>query len=80
MKCPRCGHEMTLDSHRKYGLMMCYDCGYMEGRNMGEDTTPGETNFSRLKKLNFNETVALLSAGLEIDAEHLAEWLEHTAD
>ena len=20
MKCPRCGHEMTLDTHRKYAL------------------------------------------------------------
>lgn len=32
MKCPRCGHEMTLDTHRKYALNMCYECGYIEGR------------------------------------------------
>ena len=32
MKCPRCGSEMTLDSHRKYSAYMCYECGYIEGR------------------------------------------------
>ena len=37
MKCPRCGHEMTLDGHRKIDLFMCYECGYIEGRNMGPE-------------------------------------------
>lgn len=35
MKCPRCGNEMVLDTHRKYPLNMCYECGYMEGRPVG---------------------------------------------
>ena len=30
MKCPRCGSEMTLDTHRKYPVNMCYECGYNE--------------------------------------------------
>ena len=34
MKCPRCGAEMVLDNHRKYEAWMCYECGYMEGRNL----------------------------------------------
>ena len=36
MKCPRCGSEMTLDSHRKIPLNMCYECGYIEGRTLKE--------------------------------------------
>lgn len=74
MKCPRCGHEMTLDSHRKYPLNMCYECGYMEGRNM-DPVKDGETNFKRMKALNFNEMVAFLSTGLNISEEQLADWL-----
>ena len=60
MKCPRCGHEMTLDTHRKYALNMCYECGYIEGRLIDPEKK-GETNFERLKKLNFNEMLAFLS-------------------
>lgn len=48
MKCPRCGHEMTLDTHRKYALNMCYECGYIEGRLIDPEKK-GETNFERLK-------------------------------
>ena len=44
MKCPRCGHEMTLDTHRKYALNMCYECGYIEGRLIDPEKK-GETNF-----------------------------------
>ena len=73
MKCPRCGSEMTLDSHRKYPLEMCYNCGYMEGRNMGPDEN--RTNFAHLRTLNFNETVAFLSDHLGLDPEKLADWL-----
>ena len=40
MKCPRCGCEMELDSHRKIPLNMCYNCGYIEGRT----TEGGELN------------------------------------
>ena len=39
MKCPRCGNEMVLDTHRKYPLNMCYECGYMEGRPVGDTTS-----------------------------------------
>ena len=82
MKCPRCGSEMELDSHRKIPLNMCYTCGYIEGRNMegGELTS---SNFSHLKGLNLNETAAFLSLGLKakgihVSEEDLADWLcEH---
>ncbi len=79
MKCPRCGHEMAVDSHRKYAVQMCYECGYMEGRDLGGTPVKGETNFSRMKELNFNELVAFLSAGLDLDKEKLADWLDNTA-
>ena len=83
MKCPRCGSEMELDSHRKIPLNMCYNCGYIEGR-----TTDGgvleRTNFEHLNGLNVNEAAAFLSLGLKskgIDASEdlIADWLvEHT--
>lgn len=47
MKCPRCGHEMTLDTHRKYALNMCYECGYIEGRLIDPEKK-GESNFERI--------------------------------
>ena len=75
MKCPRCGSEMTIDTHRKYAVPMCYECGYMEGRSMGEETLAAETNFSRMKKLNLNELVAFLSKGLGVPAAKLSDWL-----
>ena len=80
MKCPRCGHEMNTDTHRKYAVQMCYQCGYMEGRDMGGAPVRGETNVSRMKSLNFNELVAFLSAELKLDPVALADWLDNTAD
>ncbi len=76
MKCPRCGSEMTLDSHRKIPLNMCYNCGYIEGRAV--DDMSGKTNFERLQKLNINEMAAFLSAGLNIGEDKIAEWLAET--
>ncbi len=73
MKCPRCGSEMTLDSHRKIPLNMCYECGYIEGRAV--DDVSGKTNFERLRSLNMNEMAAFLSAGLGVEEEKTAEWL-----
>ena len=70
MKCPRCGHEMTLDTHRKYALNMCYECGYIEGRLIDPEKK-GESNFERMKKLNFNEMVAFLTKGLKLDEAKL---------
>ena len=80
MKCPRCGHEMVEDTHRKIPLMMCYECGYMEGRNLGPITSSGETNFARMKKLSINELIPFLSKGLDLDPVRLAAWLEDTAE
>ncbi len=79
MKCPQCGAEMTLDSHRKIPLMMCYECGYIEGRNI-EVKKKGETNYEHLKKLNFNEMVAFLSRKLNMPEERFAAWLDDEAE
>ena len=77
MKCPRCGSEMTLDSHRKYSAFMCYECGYMEGRNLGDNIQERRiTNFERLRAMNFNEAVTYLSKGLGLKEEKVSAWLE----
>ena len=77
MKCPQCGHEMMLDSHRKIPLNMCYECGYIEGRPV-EKQRGKVTNFQHTKSLNLNELVAFLSAGIGVDEKKLAAWLEGT--
>lgn len=80
MKCPRCGCEMTLDGHRKYDVMMCYECGYMEGRNLGENIQQRTiTNYERLRKMSFNETVAFLSSRLGLNETKVSSWLEDYA-
>ena len=79
MKCPQCGSEMVLDSHRKIPLMMCYECGYIEGRNIGPKEK-GETNFEHMKKLNFNETVAFLAGKLHLPEAKISSWLDDSAD
>ena len=75
MKCPRCGKEMVLDSHRKIPLMMCYECGYIEGRSL--DGQEGKTNYEHMKALNFNEMVAFLAGGLDLDKDTVANWLDN---
>ena len=74
MKCPRCGKEMTIDSHRKIPLPMCYECGYIEGRNV-EQTWGEATNYAHLKTLNLNEAAAFIASGLNLDSGAVAEWL-----
>ena len=80
MKCPRCGAEMTLDGHRKIDLYMCYECGYIEGRNMGPATTAGMSNYERLKQLTLTESASLLSGGLDLDLGKVTAWLEKPVD
>ena len=65
---------MTIDTHRKYAVEMCYECGYIEGRS--NDVKPGITNFERLKALNFNELTAFISAGLGVEANKVSAWLD----
>lgn len=77
MKCPRCGNEMIMDGHRKIDMFMCYECGYIEGRNMEENNLhEGETNFQRLRALNFNETVAFMVKGLGVEEKRIRAWLD----
>lgn len=75
MKCPRCSNEMVTDSHRKIPLKMCYECGYIEGRNvlMAQGAI---TNFAHSKSLDINELASFLSQGLDIDREELMLWLK----
>ena len=80
MKCPRCGNEMTLDEHRNYPLFMCYECGYMEGREFGGVQEKGESNFERLKTLSFNEAVAFLAKGLQVGEEAVASFLGDSSE
>lgn len=78
MKCPRCGHEMVIDGHRKIDMFMCYDCGYIEGRNTGDVAADkAVTNYERLRGLNFNEAVAFLANGLGVDQDKLALWMDN---
>ncbi len=78
MKCPRCGNEMVLDTHRKYPLNMCYECGYMEGRPVGDTTS--KTNYEHMKNLNFNEMVVFLSKGLGVSEAVVSNWLNDPLD
>lgn len=78
MKCPRCGSEMTLDSHRKIPLNMCYNCGYIEGRAV--DDVKGKTNFERMRSLNINEMAALLAEGFGLEESKVADWLTDAID
>lgn len=79
MKCPRCGSEMVLDSHRKIPLNMCYECGYIEGRTL-EDEPPLKNNYIKLKNLNMDQTASFLSKGLkqkglDVDKAIILDWL-----
>ncbi len=79
MKCPQCGSEMELYSHRKIPLQMCYNCGYMEGRDMGPKPD-NSSNFAHMKALNFNEMVIFLSTGLKLNPDEVADWLDDTPE
>ncbi len=58
-------------------MLMCYDCGYIEGRNTGDTgAVKASTNYERLRGLNFNETVAFIAQGLGLDEERLATWMD----
>ena len=72
---------MVLDGHRKIDLYMCYECGYIEGRNMGPETfTPKVSNFTRLRGMNLNESAAFIAQGLGVRESRVAEWLESTSN
>ena len=78
MKCPRCGSEMYVDSHRKYDLHMCYDCGYIEGRSYDEGDSAMDhklTNFERMRSMNQNEVIAFIAGGMNIDPRLVSTWL-----
>ena len=79
MKCPRCGSEMSLDSHRKIPLNMCYECGYIEGRTL-EDEPVIVSNYVYMKRLNLDDTAEFLAEGLkdegiEVKKSLITDWL-----
>ena len=78
MKCPRCGSEMEMDSHRRIPLNMCYNCGYIEGRAV--EDVKGLSNYERMKSLNLNEMAAFLAAGLGLEELEVADWLDDTTE
>lgn len=80
MKCPICGQEMVLDSHRKIDLQMCYNCGYIEGRNIDGKAVAHVSNFQRLRSLDCNQCAAFLAKGLELDEQKVADWLSGIAE
>lgn len=75
MKCPRCGNDMIIDNHRKIPLKMCYECGYIEGRNVLIEQG-AVTNFAHSKSLDINEMASFLSVGLELEREDVILWLQ----
>ena len=79
MKCPRCGSEMELDSHRKIPLYMCYNCGYIEGRATEGGITVS-TNYNHMDGLTLNEMAAFLSKGLDLPERKVADWLAAKMD
>ncbi len=68
-----------MDGHRKIDLMMCYNCGYIEGRKI-EGESRRTTNYEHLLKLNLNESAAFLAEGLGLSENEVAAWLERAAD
>ena len=76
MKCPCCGHEMEMDGHRKIDLLMCYECGYIEGRRIEPIAQHRKTNFERLHEMNMRETVSFLAQGLHLDEQKLTKLME----
>ena len=77
MKCPRCGNEMVLDEHRKIDLYMCYECGYIEGRNLDDETQVyHETNLEHLHSLNLSESVASIAKDLDVAENDIHSVLE----
>lgn len=76
MKCPRCGHEMHMDGHRKMDMFMCYDCGFIENRRIDVELETDATNFEKLSSMNLNEAVAFISRGLGISEKTVSKWLD----
>ena len=80
MKCPRCGREMVIDSHRKMDMFMCYDCGYIENRLIEDETPSHATNFQRLAGMNFNEAISFISNGLGVEEDKISNWMGNHAN
>jgi len=79
MKCPRCGHDMTPDTHRKYPLQMCYNCGYSVDPYKNGESPAAAVNFSYIKTLGEEDLAAYMAKGLGVDEKTLLAWLKDTA-
>ena len=78
MKCPKCGADMVTDNYyRSYPVMMCYQCGYMEGRNLEIDNSMKITVIQSIHKMNEDSLALFLSQCDFKDAsqEEIRQWL-----
>ena len=60
-------------------MYMCYECGYIEGRNVEPAAAVNCTNYEKIGKMNLNEMAAFVSAGFGLDSKAVATWLERGA-
>ena len=61
MQCPKCGADMVVDSHRRYPIEMCYQCGYMEGQNIEIDNSMKITVIQSIHKMNEDSLALFLT-------------------
>ena len=77
MKCPRCGHEMVMDEHRKMNLYMCYECGYVEGSSLeAEPQMYHETGMEHLHSA-LNESVSTIEKELGSVEHNVNSWAKN---
>lgn len=73
MKCPCCGKEMVMDAHTKIDKLMCYDCGYVEGRPVPAARLGKRMYRHKLvRTYSVNETMSIIAKGLGLGKSHLA--------
>ncbi|MCI9467768.1 MAG: hypothetical protein HFG45_00500 [Oscillospiraceae bacterium] len=78
MQCPKCGADMVVDSHRRYPIEMCYQCGYMEGQNIEIDNSMKITVIQSIHKMN-EDSLALFLTQCDFKGATEAEirkWLD----
>lgn len=79
MKCPSCGQELVIDNHRKIDLLMCYNCGYIQGRSVDAQIPAKISNYKYLLGLDCAECAAFLAKGLGLPEETVLAWLIQTS-
>ncbi len=72
MNCPCCGKEMVMDAHTKIDKLMCYNCGYVEGRAVPA-TRLGKRMYRHklVRSFSMNDALAFISKGLGLGGSSL---------